>query len=132
MTEYELEQEIIEQATRVEEKRNALLFDYYVTKLRRELELGIINIYTFPAFFYADSRAAEFRSRITVAVLGQEKAILLGLYNPDEGKEDDDDDMNLSEDELDLFFGDDDIDEGLPLGLFMQGEMHTQADEVVQ
>lgn len=98
------EQQIIENAERIKAERESLILDYYISKLRRELELGIINIHTFPAFFFIDQKASNFKSRITTALFGKEKAVHLGLYDPYEGEEEEDYD-NLTQEEIELFFG---------------------------
>lgn len=109
-TTMKIDQEILEDAERRNEEKEQKLFAYYYTKLKRELELGVITLSTLDGFFLSDEKAARFKSRLTEAIFGKEQSSHLGFYNPYEGEPDDEDD-ELDEETFRIFFADEEGDE---------------------
>ena len=105
-----IDQEILEDAERRNKEKEQKLFAYYCTKLKRELELGVITLSTLDGFFLSDEKAARFKSRLTEAIFGKEQSSHLGFYNPYEGEPDEEDD-ELDEETFRIFFADEEEDE---------------------
>lgn len=107
-TTMKIDQQILEDAERRNRDREQKLFAYYYTKLKRELELGVITLSTLDGFFLSDEKAARFKSRLTEAIFGKEQSSHLGFYNPYEGEEDEDDEFD---EEIErIFFADEEED----------------------
>ena len=109
-TTMKIDQEILEDAERRNKEKEQKLFAYYCTKLKRELELGVITLSTLDGFFLSDEKAARFKSRLTEAIFGKEQSSHLGFYNPYEGEPDEEDD-ELDEETFRIFFADEEEDE---------------------
>lgn len=107
-TTMKIDQQILEDAERRNRDREQKLFAYYCTKLKRELELGVITLSTLDGFFLSDEKAARFKSRLTEAIFGKEQSSHLGFYNPYEGEDDEDDEFD---EEIErIFFADEEED----------------------
>lgn len=114
-TTMKIDEQIIEDAERRNKDREQKLFAYYYTKLKRELELGVITLSTLDGFFLSDEKAARFKSRLTEAIFGKEQSSHLGFYNPYEGEPDEEDD-ELDEETFRIFFADEEEDmDDIPL-----------------
>lgn len=100
--------EIIANAEELNRKQEQAIFAYYYTKLKRELELGVITLSTLEGFFLSDEKAARFKSRLTEAIFGKEQCSHLGFYDPYEGEEDEDEE--LDEETFRIFFADEEED----------------------
>lgn len=111
-----IDEQILEDAERRNKDREQKLFAYYYTKLKRELELGVITLSTLDGFFLSDEKAARFKSRLTEAIFGKEQSSHLGFYNPYEGEPDEEDD-ELDEETFRIFFADNE-EEGANDGIF--------------
>lgn len=105
-----IDEQILEDAERRNKEKEQKLFAYYCTKLKRELELGVITLSTLDGFFLSDEKAARFKSRLTEAIFGKEQSSHLGFYNPYEGEPDEEDD-ELDEETFRIFFADEEEDE---------------------
>lgn len=103
-----IDEQILEDAERWNKEREQKLFAYYCTKLKRELELGVITLSTLDGFFLSDEKAARFKSRLTEAIFGKEQSSHLGFYDPYEGEEDEDGEFD---EEIErIFFADEEED----------------------
>lgn len=103
-----IDQQILEDAEKRNREKEQKLFAYYCTRLKRELELGVITLSTLDGFFLSDEKAARFKSRLTEEIFGKEQSSHLGFYNPYEGEDDEDDEFD---EEIErIFFADEEED----------------------